>query len=69
MLKLNNGQCGLCAHFGGDDAPAQTIVQIRINGEGPEDLVADCGHPENAPRGLKVTPISGCGGFTPAKSA
>lgn len=69
MLKLNDGQCGLCAHFGENGGPQDQIVQIRINGEGPEDLVADCGHPANAPLDLKVTPISGCDGFTPARSA
>ena len=68
MLKLTDGQCGLCAHFGDDDQ-SQQLVQIRIKGEAPADLVESCGHPENEPRNLKVTPVSGCAGFTPAKSA
>ena len=69
MLKLTDGQCGLCAHFGENEGQKDKIVQIRINGEGPADLVADCGHPKNADVELKVTPISGCEGFTPAQSA
>lgn len=65
MSKLTNGQCGLCAHFG-EKSNSPQIVQIRINGEGPEDLVAECGHPKHAALDLKVTPISGCAGFEPA---
>jgi hypothetical protein len=70
MLSLHDGQCGLCAHFG-ENAPADQprIVQIRINGEAPEDMLEPCGLPDNAGRHLKVSPISGCDGFTPAKSA
>ncbi|MEM1185781.1 MAG: hypothetical protein AAGI53_12380 [Planctomycetota bacterium] len=69
MLKLTDGQCGLCAHFGENSGPQDKIVQIRINGEGPEDLVTECGHPDNASRSLKVTPISGCQSFKSAQSA
>jgi len=69
MLKLTDGQCGLCAHFGENEPNRDKIIQIRIKGEAPEDLVESCGHPENEPLKLKVTPISGCAGFTPAKSA
>lgn len=69
MLKLTDGQCGLCEHFGGDKADEPTLVQIRVKGEGPGDLVEPCGHPKNAPLDLKVTPISGCDGFTPARKA
>lgn len=69
MLKLHDGQCGLCAHFGEHDAANPKLTQIRIQGEAPEDLVEECGHPKNASVHLKVTPISGCDGFTPAKAA
>lgn len=68
MLKLTDGQCGLCAHFG-ENTEDEKVVQIRIKGEAPEDLVEPCGHPENEPLKLKVTPISGCAGFTPAKAS
>ncbi len=67
MIKLTDGQCGLCAHFGGDE-PSEQIVQIRIAGQAPEEVVSDCGHPRLEPLNLKVTPISGCEGFTPAKA-
>jgi len=69
MLRLSDGQCGLCAHFGENSGDEDKLVQIRIQGEAPEDLVEPCGHPDNAPLKLQVTPISGCNGFTPAKSA
>lgn len=70
MIKIHDGQCGLCAHFGANEpADDPKLVQIRIEGEGPEDLVEECGHPKNADLHLKVTPISGCDGFTPAKAA
>ena len=69
MLKIQDGQCGMCAHFGDDEAPDETLVQIRISGQAQEDLVEPCGHPQHADMNLKVTPISGCAGFTPAKVA
>lgn len=69
MLKLTDGQCGLCEHFGDESSGGDRLVQIRIKGEAPGDLVETCGHPQNEPLNLKVTPISGCAGFTPAKSA
>ncbi len=68
MQRIQDGQCGLCTHFGaGNDEPK--VVQIRILGEAPADLVEPCGLPENADKGLKVTPIGSCAGFTPAQSA
>ena len=68
MLKISDGQCGFCAHFGGrDDKPE--LVQIRIKGEAPEGLVESCGHPQMQPLKLSVAATSGCAGFTSAKSA
>lgn len=68
MLKIQDGQCGTCAHFGaGDDAPK--LVQIRVSGQAEPDVVEPCGHPDNAPRELKVSPVSTCAGFTPAEAA
>lgn len=69
MLSIHDGQCGKCAHFGGDHANDSKLVQIRISGQAPGDVVEPCGHPDNAPLALKVTPISQCAGFTPAKVA
>lgn len=69
MLSITDGQCGMCAHFGENQPQDQpTLVQIRISGEAPEDLVEPCGHPDNAALSLKVTPASGCAGFTRAAS-
>jgi hypothetical protein len=66
MKEIQEGQCGLCAHFG-ESHPGDThVLQIRRSHDGPEDLVEDCGHPRHAPLNLKVTPISGCDGFEPA---
>lgn len=67
MLSINDGQCGKCAHFAeGSDQPQ--VIQIRIKGEAPEDFVESCGHPQHAGLDLKVSPISGCQGYTPAKA-
>ncbi|MEM1164860.1 MAG: hypothetical protein AAGI30_01060 [Planctomycetota bacterium] len=68
MLKLTDGQCGLCEHFG-EHAEDDQLVQIRVQGEAPEDLKEPCGHPDLAPLKLEVTAISGCAGFTPIKKA
>lgn len=70
MLRFHDGQCGMCAHFG-ESQPAEQpkLVQIRIAGEAPEDLVEPCGHPQHAALDLQVAPTSTCSGFTPAKSA
>ena len=68
MLNIQEGQCGVCAHFGEnqpDDQPQ--LVQIRTSHEAPEDLVEPCGHPKHVDLDLKVTPISSCEGFEPAE--
>jgi hypothetical protein len=69
MLEVNEGQCGLCVHFGEHHTTAPQLVQIRTSGEAPEDLVDECGHPQHAPLNLLVTPISGCEGFEAAPDA
>lgn len=68
MLHVNNGQCGLCEHFGEHSTAVntETLIRIRRSGEADEGLVAECGHPKNEKLHLKVTPISGCDGFRPA---
>jgi hypothetical protein len=66
MLQVQEGQCGLCNHFGETHDMASTLMQIRTSHEAPETLVDDCGHPRHASLHLKVTPISGCDGFEPA---
>lgn len=70
MLQVQDGQCGLCVHFG-EHKPQeqQKLVQIRVSKQAPEDLKEECGHPRHAPLHLVVTPISGCQGFEPAAVA
>ena len=63
---LEDGQCGLCTHFGEDHADDASLVQIRTTKSAPEKLVEECGHPKHADLNLMVTPISGCDGFEPA---
>ncbi|HMO27390.1 MAG TPA: hypothetical protein PKB10_14090 [Tepidisphaeraceae bacterium] len=67
MLQIHDGQCGLCAHFGEHHKQDAKLVQIRTKKQAPEDMVDECGHPKHAPLNLKVTPISGCDGFEPAR--
>lgn len=70
MLHVQDGQCGLCQHFGEThiDESAPVLMQIRTQHEAPETLVDDCGHPRHASLHLRVTPISGCDGFEPAQA-
>lgn len=67
MLQVQEGQCGLCAHFGEHDEQQAALTQIRVKHEAPEDLVEECGHPKHVPLHLVVTPISGCDGYEPAR--
>ena len=70
MMTLNEGQCGLCRHFGEHSAlPPQEVkqlIQIRATRQAPESLREECGHPQHEPLHLVVTPVSGCQGFEPA---
>ncbi len=66
MLHVQEGQCGLCSHFGETHNSDQILTQIRISKEAKEDLVNDCGHPKHAPLHLKVSAVSGCDGFQAA---
>lgn len=66
MIAIQDGQCGLCTHFGENDANQVKLIQIRLKHEAPETLVEPCGLPQNAKLNLQVTPISGCAGFEPA---
>jgi hypothetical protein len=68
MLQLQDGQCGLCTHFGEHHAQDSKLVQIRTSHKAPETLIEDCAHPKHATLHLKVTPASGCDGFEPAQA-
>lgn len=63
MQHVEEGQCGLCAHFGENHPGDHQLVSIRRQQEAPETLVEECGHPRHASLHLRVTPISGCEGF------
>jgi hypothetical protein len=69
MEQVHKGQCGLCTHFGEGHSAAPALVTILKSHEAPLNMVDECGHPKNAALHLKVTPISGCDGFTPAAQA
>jgi hypothetical protein len=66
MYSIQDGQCGFCTHFGEHHPSDQKLVQIRVSGQAPEDLIEECDHPRHASLHLMVTPISGCDGFEPA---
>ena len=63
VQQIQDGQCGLCVHFGESHPRAEQLISIRKQHEAPEVLIDECGHPRHAPLHLMVTPISGCDGF------
>jgi hypothetical protein len=67
MVEVQDGQCGLCAHFGEHHGGAPELQQIRTRHQAPEQYVDECGHPRHATLHLRVTPTSGCDGFAPAQ--
>jgi hypothetical protein len=69
MVTVQEGQCGLCAHFGEAHEKSEKLVSIRSTRQASEDVIDDCGHPKHATLHLKVTPVSGCDGFLPAIAA
>lgn len=69
MVKVQEGQCGLCAHFGEEHRDEPMLIQIVTRREAPEDLIDVCGHPQLKPLRLQVTPISSCSGFEPARAS
>jgi hypothetical protein len=69
MPAINDGQCGLCSHFGESHKSSENLVEILSTHQAPEALIDECGHPKHAPLHLKVSPVSGCDGFAPAIAA
>lgn len=67
MQPVQEGQCGLCAHFGEHHSSDSQLTQIRQRRQAPETMTDECGHPRHAALHLVVTPISGCDGFEPAR--
>ena len=69
MLQVHDGQCGLCVHFGENQATDEPkLIQIRLKGEAPEKLVEPCGLTAHAELSIMVTAISGCQAFQPAEA-
>jgi hypothetical protein len=64
MVHIQEGQCGICTHFG-EGHSDQILAQIRSTKEAAETFVDDCGHPKLVTLHLKVTAVSGCDGFEP----
>ncbi|MCB0322062.1 MAG: hypothetical protein KDD69_00780 [Bdellovibrionales bacterium] len=64
-IKVAEGQCGLCAHFGEHRPDDVSLQQIRAQRSVPVDYKEECGHPTHARLHLLVTATSGCDGFTP----
>lgn len=69
MMHLHDGQCGLCAHFGEHHNADEQLIQLRTSHMASEELIDSCGHPRHAKLHLKVSPISGCDGFSPADAS
>ena len=69
MIKVHEGQCGMCTHFGEHHATDEQLVQIRLHGEAPQDYVDTCGHARHADLHLTVSANSGCDGFAAAAAA
>ncbi|MBI1371783.1 MAG: hypothetical protein GC159_03355 [Phycisphaera sp.] len=67
MLHLEEGQCGLCTHFGERHPAERHLVAIRKTHEAPETFVDECDHPKHMALHLMVTPASGCDGFMPVE--
>ncbi|MFN3167695.1 MAG: hypothetical protein ACE37H_11600 [Phycisphaeraceae bacterium] len=67
MQMIQQGQCGMCTHFGEGHEENDQLVQIRTSKQAPEDYVDTCG--KNDDIHLKVTPLSGCDGFEPVAAA
>ena len=69
MQPVHAGQCGLCTHFGESHHSAPALVSIVTTKQADLAMLDECGHPKHSGLHLKVTPISGCDGFTPAAQA
>ncbi|WP_260703253.1 hypothetical protein [Edaphobacter flagellatus] len=69
MQAIHTGQCGLCSHFGESHPHEKALVTIMTSKKADAEMLDECGHPKFAMLHLKVTPISGCDGFTPAARA
>jgi hypothetical protein len=39
LMPIHDGQCGLCSHFGEHHNEDQQLVQIRTNGQAPDEVL------------------------------
>lgn len=69
MQTVQDGQCGLCGHFGEHQQKSSALVTILSSHQADAAMLETCGLPKNAALHLKVTPISGCDGYVPAAQA
>lgn len=69
MQSVQDGQCGLCGHFGESHSKNDALVSIITTKQADVVFIDECGHPKHAALHLKVTAISGCDGFVPAAAA
>ena len=69
MEQVQDGQCGLCTHFGEHHQKSDVLVTILSSHKADLKFLDDCGHPKHAALHLKVSPISGCDGFHAAAQA
>lgn len=65
-MKINQGQCGICRHFGEPHSQKEELVKIRTTQEGSEQVLDVCAHPLLARVHLRVSTISGCDEFESA---
>ncbi|MDE1154672.1 MAG: hypothetical protein PW735_02960 [Acidobacteriaceae bacterium] len=68
-MQVQNGQCGLCEHFGESHAKTDVLVSIITSKQAEPTTLDQCGHPKHAALHLKVTAISGCDGFVAVAAA
>jgi len=68
METVQNGQCGLCTHFG-EYHKTGVLVSIMTSHQADLKFIDECGLPKNAALHLKVTAISGCDAFEQAHAA
>jgi hypothetical protein len=67
MMRVQNGQCGLCVHFGESHGENSQLEHIRTTSLASEMYVDRCGHPKLVTIHLRVTAIAGCDGFEAVK--
>jgi hypothetical protein len=69
MQAIQDGQCGLCGHFGEHHGNSDVLISIHSSKKAELAMLDECGHPKHAALHLKVTAISGCDGFVAAAEA